>query len=144
MKKSYNLLKNTTFSLSILYLSLSLIFGYIETIFPLNLGVIGVRIGLSNIITILGLKTIGKSKTFLICLLRLVILGILFNNIIRFIISASGLVLSYIIMVLCFDILNFGIVSTSIFGAVFHNIGQIIAVSIISKNVAIIKILQFT
>ena len=119
---------------SVLFLSLSLIFGYVEALLPLNIGYIGVKIGLSNIITILALKFLTVKRTFVINLLRLIILGILFSNIIRFFISVSGFLISFFVMVLMLNVLNRSIIISSIFGGIFHNIGQILAVAFFNFN----------
>lgn len=141
MKNYISKSKYTVFSLSAIFLSASLILGYIEALFPFNFGILGIKIGLSNIITILGLLFLGTKRTFVINLLRLVILGILFSNLIRFFISVAGFLLSFLIMVVAIKALKFDIIISSIFGGVSHNIGQIIAVSFISKNIEIYKLL---
>ena len=95
-----NIPKSYKFSISIIFLALMLIFSYIEALFPLNVGSVGIKIGLSNIITIIGLKVLGVRDTLIINILRLAILGILFGNIARFIISEFGFILSFIVMTL--------------------------------------------
>ena len=133
--------KNQAFSISVIVLSLMLIFSYIEGIFPINIGGIGIKIGLSNILTIIGIKILNVKTTLLINIMRLVILGILFGNAIRFAISVIGFSLSFIVMVFIIKRLYFTIITTSIFGAIFHNIGQVIAVAIISKTYLVFSLL---
>ena len=132
---------NTAYAYSIIFLSISLILGYIESMFPLNLGYVGVRIGLSNIITILGLKMLDAKKTFIINILRILILGIAFSNLIRFFISLAGFLLSFLVMYICLSKLCFGIVVSSIFGGVFHNIGQVLMVSLVTNNLYAIRLI---
>lgn len=129
-----NISKSYTLSISIIFLTLMLIFSYIEAIFPLNVGGIGIKIGLSNILTIIGIMILNTKRTLIINMLRLIILGVLFGNVARFIISLLGFFLSFIVMVILLNRLNFSIIVSSIFGAIFHNIGQIIAVFILTKN----------
>ena len=126
--------KIKVFSLSITVLSIMLILSYIETILPISIGNIGIRIGLSNILTILGLKILNIKTTLLINILRLAIIGILFGNLARFLISVIGFSFSFIVMAFVMKSLNFTIITTSIFGAVFHNLGQLSAVSILTKS----------
>ncbi|MBR3288484.1 MAG: Gx transporter family protein [Lachnospiraceae bacterium] len=114
-----------------------LIFSYIEAVLPINLGSIGVKIGLSNIMTIIGIKILGIRTTLLINILRLIIIGILFGNVVRFAISVAGFCLSFIVMAFLIKRLNFSIITTSIFGGISHNIGQLIAVAIITKGVMV-------
>lgn len=133
--------KIKNFAISIVFLSLALIFGYIENLIPINIGQVGVKIGLSNIITILSIKYLGILKTLIINALRLIILGILFGNLVRFTLSVSGFLLSFIVMVILLKMLSFKIIISSIFGAVFHNIGQILALSLILKNLKIMYLI---
>lgn len=140
MKSRYNI-KIKPFAVSVIALSLSLILGYIEAIFPLNIGLVGIKIGLSNIVTLIMLKILDIKHAFIINVLRLIILGILFSNMIRFFISVSGFVLSFFVMVLSIKILNFDINISSILGGVFHNIGQVICVALITANLEIFRLL---
>lgn len=132
---------NRAYAYSIIFLSISLILGYIESMFPLNVGYVGVRIGLSNIITILGLKMLDAKKTFIINILRILILGIAFSNLIRFFISLAGFLLSFLVMYICLSKLCFSIVVSSIFGGVFHNIGQVLMVSLVTNNLYAIRLI---
>ena len=100
-------LKTSKLSLSIVFLSIMLIVSYIESIIPFSLGGIGVKIGLSNIVTILAIKTLSIRETIYINALRLIILGVLFGNLMRFIISVSGFILSFIVMAILLKKLKF-------------------------------------
>lgn len=135
-----NISKSYSLSMSIIFLTLMLIFSYVEAIFPLNVGGIGVKIGLSNILTIIGIKLLNTKRTLIINMLRLIILGILIGNVARFIISLLGFLLSFIVMVPLLTKANFSIVVSSIFGAIFHNLGQIIAIYFLTKNVGIFSL----
>lgn len=132
--------KNRTFILAyeVVLLAVSLILGYIEFMFPINIGQIGIKIGLSNIVSIIGLKTVGVKKTVLINVLRLIILGMLFGNLVRFIISVSGFVVSFAVMSVSFDLLKLSINISSILGGIFHNLGQFIALLFIMKNINVL------
>ncbi|MBR1453692.1 MAG: Gx transporter family protein [Lachnospiraceae bacterium] len=132
---------NINFSISVIFLSIALILGYIEALFPVNIGIIGIKIGLPNIVTILAIKTVGTKKAFIINVLRLLILGMLFSNMVRFAISVAGFVISFIVMVITIEMLDFDIIIASILGGVFHNIGQVICVSLITSNLELYKII---
>lgn len=126
---------------TIVFLSLTLILGYVESLFPITIGDVGIKIGLSNIVTILGLKIIGTKRTILINILRLIILGILFGNMVRFTISVAGFIVSFIVMYLLLIHLKIGVIISSIFGGIFHNIGQFIAIILIMKNYYVLYLL---
>lgn len=128
-------------SYSCILLSVSLILSYIEVLFPFYIGEIGIKVGLCNIVSILGIKTIGYLRTLLINILRLIICGFLFANVVRFSISVGGFLLSYAVMCVLFEYVHFSIITTSIFGGVFHNIGQFITLIIIMGNASILYLL---
>lgn len=136
-----NLTQINRLTLSVILLSLMLIVSYIETIFPLSIGGFGIKIGLSNIMTILGLLILGTSTTLLINVLRLLIMGILFGNLIRFGISVSGFILSFIVLLLFLKKFKFSIITSSIFGAVAHNLGQIAAIVFLTKNSGVMSLI---
>ena len=125
----------------IAFLSLSIVFSYVEAILPINVGNLGVKIGLANIVTIISLKILDIKSTLIINVLRLIIIGMLFGNLTRFILSFSGFLLSFIVMVVLLKYMHFSIITTSIFGGAFHNIGQILSLSIITKNIMILSLI---
>ncbi|MBR1844707.1 MAG: Gx transporter family protein [Lachnospiraceae bacterium] len=139
--ENYKTNNTRLYALSIIALSLSLILGYVEAMIPINVGIIGIKLGLSNIVTLISLKILTVRRTLIINILRLIILGILFSNLVRFIISLSGFALSFIAMAFATKQLNFSIITTSIVGGVMHNIGQVIVVSFITKNISVINII---
>lgn len=128
-------------TLSIILLSLMLIVSYIEAIFPFSISGFGIKIGLSNIMTILGLLILGINLTLLINILRLIIIGILFGNIVRFGISVSGFVFSFIVLLIFLFALKFSIITSSVLGAVAHNLGQIVAILYLTKNNAVLSLI---
>lgn len=127
-------------TLSIILLSLMLIVSYVEALFPFSISGFGIKIGLSNIMTILGLLLLDEKITLLINVLRLLIMGILFGNLIRFGISVSGFIFSYIVLLVFLTKFRFSITTSSMFGAVAHNIGQIVAISVFTKNIGVISL----
>lgn len=132
--------KVKTYTYASFFLALSLLFGYIESVIPISIGDVGIKLGLSNLVTILALKILDTKKALLINILRLIILGILFGNLVRFILSVSGFIVSFIIMVL-FLKLKFSVVFSSILGGVFHNIGQFIALIFIINNTKVLYLI---
>ena len=142
-KKPIKLSNSQMFAYSIMCLSISLILSYVETIFPLDIGGLGIKVGFSNIITLIALQILDIKKTFAINILRIVIIGIMFGNIIRFILSLSGFLLSFVIMTIMLKKLNFSMITSSVFGGVSHNLGQIISLAIILKNRQIFTLVPF-
>lgn len=123
-------LKNLT-RVSILS-GLSLIIFVLESQIPPLIPVAGVKLGLANVVTLYTKATMG-TKAALVVLMTKIFLGNLFTG------SAVSLFYSLLGGILCFiaEMLMFRIVTkkqmwaVSITGAIFHNIGQIIAAIIL-------------
>ena len=137
--KNIEISKNIAF-LSML-LAISLILSYVESLFSYIFLSVGIKIGLTNIITLIGLKTCGKIKTFIIVFLRVFIISLLFGNFMKFMLSLSGFLMSFIIMSICIDVFKFSIYFTSMVGGIFHNVGQIVALTFFIKTHYIFSIL---
>lgn len=135
--------KEYTLYYSVVLLSISLVLSYVEAILPINSGNMGVKIGLANIVTLLALHILDTKWTLLINIIRLLIMGIIFPNLVRFVLSCTGFLVSFIVMVFMIKVLNFSMITSSIFGAVSHNVAQVICVSILLKNGDILGLMPF-
>ena len=92
----------------------------------------GIKPGLSNIITLVTIVWFGRKEAFIVLLLRIFLGNIFAGQAISFIYSFTGGIFSYIIISALFAILKNQLWVLSVFGAVFHNIGQIAAAIIIT------------
>ena len=99
---------------------------------PLSIPVPGVKIGLSNIAVMYALFFLGKSRAFMIAVLKASFVFMTKGGIAG-LLSLSGGLLSlavmFMLMILFKDRITCFILS--VFGAIFHNIGQFIVVSIV-------------
>ena len=104
----------------------------------------GVKLGIANVATMYALFFIGKKEAFCLAILKA---GFVFmtRGAVAGGLSLCGGSLSLIIIILLTAIFKDKIsyVIISIFGAVFHNVGQIIAASIILNNNMIFYYLPF-
>ncbi len=110
------------------FTALAMIFGYIEAILPLNIGVPGVKLGIANIVTVVAIYKIGVKEAAVISLLRIVLIGILFGSAVSLVYSLTGGVLSFVGMVICKR--WFSEAGVSVVGGVLHNLGQISAAAL--------------
>lgn len=108
-----------------MFLALALVFGYVEFLIPINLGVPGIKLGLSNIVTVIGIYLMSPVDTFLVLVIRIVLSGILFGNLLSVLYSLAGGILSFIVMYFLRKTKIFTASGVSIAGSVSHNIGQI-------------------
>lgn len=124
-------------TLSIL-ITLCLIFSYIEFLIPFNFALPGVKLGLSNIVVLFALYKLGTKSAFFINIMRIFITAMLFTNPITMLYSISGGLLSFLAMFIVKKIKILSIISVSISGSIFHNIGQILMASIVLSSQKII------
>lgn len=103
----------------------------------------GAKLGLSNIITLVALMTIGIKDTFIILTVRIILSSIFTGPMSYLMFSIGGGYLSLLIMYIFSKIKDFSVIGISIGGAVGHNIGQLIVASIIVKNIAMTTYLPF-
>lgn len=126
-----------------LLLGMALMLSYIESLIPYNFVIPGIKIGLCNIAIIFTLYKLGVKEAFIVSLLRVLIMGILFNNGITFIYSLIGAILSLFSMYIIkrFNLLDeYGVCIT---GAIFHNIGQLLAAYILLNTNTVIYYLPY-
>lgn len=116
-------------------LSLAMLFGYIETLFPVSLVIPGVKLGLANLVNMVSLYLIGIEGTVAIALTRIILLnGFAYGNMAMMIYSLAGGALSLFLMILCRKGGWFGQVGVSVIGGVGHNIGQIMVAAAVMEN----------
>lgn len=108
-----------------LLVAIGLIFGYIEFLFPLPIGVPGVKIGFSNIVTVICLYILNPLDCFLVLFIRVVLSGILFGNFYSILYSLTGALFSFLVMLIVKKVNIFSVTGISVCGGVFHNIGQL-------------------
>lgn len=118
-----------------LLIALALIFGYIETFIPLPFALPGIKLGFSNIVILFALMQIGKKNAFLILISKILVSALLFSGMSAIIYSLSGGILAYISMI-CAKKANMSVRGISACGAVFHNIGQVIAACLVLSSAA--------
>lgn len=105
--------------------SLGIIFGYIEFLVPVNFGIPGVKLGFSNIVSVVALYMLGAPYAFLIAIIRVIISSLLFGNMYSMIYSLCGAALSLITMIVLKRFKCFSIIGVSAAGGVMHNVGQL-------------------
>lgn len=121
-----------------LCVALAMIMSYIESLFPLNFAVPGIKMGLANIVIIFLLYRMGFGAACVVSLIRVFLVSLLFGNVMMMAYSIAGAVLSLGLMLLLKKSGKFSVVGVSIAGGVAHNAGQIIMAIILlgAKQIA--------
>lgn len=108
-------------------LALAMVLSYVEAMIPINIGVPGVKLGLPNIVTVIGLYSIGALPTLVISFLRILLVSFMFGNTMTLAYSISGFALSFLTMLLMRKAGGFHRTVVSVSGGVMHNVGQLMA-----------------
>ena len=124
--------------------AVSLIIFIVELQIPNPFPIPGIKLGLANIITVFAVYHYKAYEVAMIVGVRLVLGSIFGGNITALIYSALGAVLCLLGMLLLKRIIDEKhIWIASIFGAVLHNTGQIIAAVIVTQTVQIFAYYPF-
>lgn len=117
-----------------MFLALALICSYVESLIPFQLGIPGVKLGLTNIVVVLMLYCIGAKEAFWVSMLRIILSGFMFGNPFSIIYSMGGGICSFLAMVFLKKTGKLKVVSISVIGGIFHNIGQLLVASVVVEN----------
>lgn len=119
------------------FTALALIFSYVETLIPVNLGIPGVKLGLANLIIVVALYKMRLSEAYLLSVVRVLLAGFIFGNYFSIIYSLAGGLLSLTVMALLKKWGGFSLQGISIAGGVFHNIGQLIVAVVVVETFSV-------
>jgi heptaprenyl diphosphate synthase len=117
----------------------SLVFSFLESLIPFD-GILppGAKLGLSNIITMYSLFFLGVPSAFLVAVLKSFFVFLMRGST-AFFLSFAGGVISVLVMSVLFYVFKIkSYYILSIFGAVFHNIGQLLASTIVLMNIKVL------
>ena len=136
--------KAKTIAKSAVLIALSLALSYAERFIPLQLVIPlpGVKLGLANVVTLVALYLLGWKQTLPILLVRC-FLGSLFGSLTGLAFSLTGGLLALGVMALCRQMPLFSIYGVSILGAAAHNIGQILAATVLMNSLYVCAYLPY-
>lgn len=112
-------------------IALGILFQLIESFFPVVMVVPGYKIGIANIVSLFALYRFGCKEMVIVTIGRIFLSALLQGTLfsVAFILSCSGGFLSMLLMILAYRSHYFTIYGTSVIGACFHNVGQVIAIT---------------
>ncbi len=113
--------------------AIAIILHYVEGLFPLPVVIPGIKLGLSNVVSLIALYLFGPSSAIIIMILRVLMTSFLYSGLSSVIFSLSGGVAALSLMIAIWKLRDkgFSIVSASVAGGMFHNVGQILAASFV-------------
>lgn len=118
--------------------ALALVFSYVESLIPINFGIPGIKLGLANLAIVIAFVLLGGKKAYLISVIRILLAGFLFGNLMSIGYSLAGGILSLAIMLLLYYKFRMSLLSVSVAGGVVHNIGQLLVAMAVVENLNLI------
>lgn len=115
--------------------AVAILLGYVESLFPVFVGVPGIKLGLANLAVIFVLYLFGIREAILVSAIRILVIGFLFGNLFSIFFSLAGGLLSIATMYLLKKVPDVSVIGVSISGGVSHNLGQIIVAMLVVENV---------
>lgn len=119
------------------FTALGLIFSYVETLIPIQLGIPGVKLGLANLVIVIALYKMSPKEALLLSVTRIVLSGFIFANLFSIIYSLAGGFLSFGVMWILKKRDGFSVAGVSIAGGVSHNIGQLLIAMAVVENFSV-------
>lgn len=136
-------MKTSKIALIGMLVAVAFVLSYIEAILPINIGIPGIKIGLSNIVVVLCLYQCTYKEAFGIAMTRILLAGLTFGNLYTLLYSFAGGILSFVVMLLLKKSNKFSVYGVSITGGVCHNIGQIVVAIIVLQTELLLYYLPF-
>ena len=101
----------------------------------------GMRLGLSNIVTLLALYLFGAFPTILIVCIRCLITFAFGGNLTSFLFSMAGGLLALGVMMAARNVGKFSLFGVSVAGAAAHTVGQILMACLLTRTWAVVSYL---
>lgn len=119
------------------FTALALIFSYVESLIPFQIGIPGVKLGLANLIIVIALYKMSLREAYLLSVTRVVLAGLIFGSMFSILYSLAGALLSLTVMAFLKKSGGFSILGISIAGGVMHNVGQLIVAMFVVQTFSV-------
>ncbi len=127
-------LMSTSIPVAAILASLALIFSYVEFLFPLSLGIPGIKPGLANIVVVVALYKLGARTALMVNLTRILLAAALFGSVFSGLYSLAGGLVSFAVMTALRRTGLFSTAGVSMAGGVFHNLAQLAVAALIVES----------
>ncbi len=117
-----------------LFSAIAIIFGYVETLIPVFVGIPGIKLGLANLSVLFILERYSVKEALVVSLIRILVIGFMFGNMFSILYSLAGALLSLAVMTVLIKKTSLSVFAVSMAGGITHNIGQLIIAIMIVEN----------
>ena len=118
--------------------AVAMIFSYVESLIPINVGVPGMKLGIANLVTVTGLYFLAVPEMMAVVAMRVLLTGFLFGNGMSIIYSLAGGLLSVLVMAGMKKLKGFSIIGISMAGGIAHNIGQLAVATLAVESLKLV------
>ena len=122
-----------------LLVATAIILNFVEKLIPVEFVFYGFKLGFANIVVLFALYKLRFVDSLIVCFLKILVCGLSFGGPVYLMYSLSGGILSFFAMWLAKHKLN--IITVSVIGSVFFNIGQILCACFLLSTKAILSYL---
>lgn len=127
-----------------MFTAMALVIFVVEAQIPVPVPIPGVKLGLSNIITLFVLVKYRGREALTVLVLRILMGSFFTGHMVSFFYSLSGGMLCFLGMwLLCRVLRRKHVWFISVMGAILHNIGQILAAMLVMQSVQVVYYLPF-
>ena len=106
--------------------AIAMVFGYVESIISLPVGIPGIKLGLANIIILFVIYRYGIREASLVSVARIVLSGLMFTGMWSILYGISGTACAIMVMSLAKFRLKLSVITVSVLGAMAHISGQMV------------------
>lgn len=124
-------------------IALAFILSYIESLFPLPVPVPGIKVGLANLVVVVGLYLLDGRSALFLSLVRVLLVGFTFGNPSAMMFGLAGGLLSWACMAAAKRKGALSMRGVSILGGCAHNVGQIGMAALVLKTWALLYYVPF-
>lgn len=122
-------------------IALAAVFSYVENLFPISLGVPGIKLGLANVVTLFALYVFGLPAAAAVSLLRVTLVSFMFGNPAAALYSLAGAAASLLAMAALKKSGRFSILGVSMAGGVIHPAAQLLVAILVSGTPSLLHYL---
>lgn len=135
--------KTKRIALTGLFVAAAFVLSYVESLIPIQIGIPGVKLGLSNLAVIVCMYCCSAKETFFVAVMRIILAGLTFGSLMTIAYSLSGGILSLLVMYLLKHCRCFSVYGVSISGGVSHNAGQLLMAVVLLQTEKLLYYLPF-
>ncbi len=125
MKKKTNRDRTQRVALCGLLIAMMLVLGFVESRIPIDAGIPGIKLGLSNGVLIFAVYMLDIPTAWMLMVLKVVLSGLLFGGFSKIMYALAGGVLSMLFMTGLSRVKSMRPITVSMVGGVMHNVGQV-------------------